>query len=1342
LVTVPIVVIRSASYRAPVGKETEGTVKPMRFIHLIRRSLKPSHSRTNAFLVLLYSVFLLSAQHTSAASIELQGQSKGDTNTWTTGNLKNWVELDYIPARVFLSNPVTNQTITVYFPHFNGTTPGFQNLYSFTPSPNALITSGPTLATDPSGVWSYTFTVTVTNGSGYVQFKARLAAGAHFNTGSSLQLDGNPQSMGQLQIFKPGPGPTIPDLAIVKTGPATVKQGDTITYTLTYTNQANTTNMAIGAQISDILPAGVIINSNSLPATAEIIGNTIFFDLTNIAAHTGGQITFQVTVPVATGVGTVLTNFAQILSSEDDANLNNNVSRWITTVLSNCTPPAITNNPAGAVKCPGESVTFNVGASGTAPLRYQWRRNGTAISTATNSFYTINSVSSNDSGSYDVVVTNACGTATSTAAVLNATDTQNPVIQCPANILLDADISRCSRSNVTFAVTASDNCAVSSVVSIPASGSTFPVGTTTVTNTATDSSWNRSICTFTVTIRDTQAPVISCPGDVIVSANSGCSATNVNIGNATASDNCGVAFVTNNAPQVFVFGTHLVTWTAVDAIGNSSACVQRVIVRDTTAPVISCPANIRLAANPGQCSRSNVTFIVTATDNCSVTNLTSIPASGSTFPIGTTTVTNIATDASGNQSACAFIVTIVDEQPPIVQCPANHEIAADPGQCSKSNVTFTVIATDNCAVTNVTSIPASGSTFSVGTTTVTNIAVDASGNTSICTFHVVVRDAQKPVISCPTNIVVEADPGQCSKSNVVFTVTAADNCGVVNVTSIPPSGSTFPIGTTVVTNTARDFTNNAATCTFTVTVIDRQPPVVTCPSNIVVNADPGQCSKSNVTFNVSASDNCSLSGVISTPSNGGTFPIGTTTVTNVATDASGNQTICTFTVTVNDTENPVITCPTNIVVNADPGACSRSNVTFTVSANDNCSLAGIVSSRPSGSTFPVGTTTVTNTATDASGNHSVCTFKVTVNDVEPPVIACPANKVISVGQSWTFDKPTASDNCGEVIVSVISTITNAGCGNTFTASRTWRVTDTSGNFAECTKNVTIVDNVAPTVTILSPTNGTILSPPASFTIIATAEDANGAVSGVEFFIGTNSLGIVTNPSPNYSVSVTNLAEGDYTLTAIAVDACNNRGTSAPVNVRVQLAAPLVILTNLFLNRQSGYYEEVVRVFNPTAYPSNTVGVLVFGIQAPIVLVNQTALVNGVPYVQNGSIVPPGGFADIRLKFYVPLNVTNIEPPTLVAIVMPAVTTASVSGTPVEITRSVVLSDGSVLLNFKTVAGATYFVEYSEDMVNWKTSPQTVAGTGFTAQWIDDGPPATESFPPPAGSRFYRVVRVP
>jgi HYR domain. len=132
--------------------------------------------------------------------------------------------------------------------------------------------------------------------------------------------------------------------------------------------------------------------------------------------------------------------------------------------------------------------------------------------------------------------------------------------------------------------------------------------------------------------------------------------------------------------------------------------------------------------------------------------------------------------------------------------------------------------------------------------------------------------------------------------------------------------------------------------------------------------------------------------------------VGVTTNTFRATDAAGNTALCTFTVTVNDTQNPVITCPTNIIATTPIGSCVAV-VNYTVTATDNCPgvTTALQSGLASGSSFPLGVSTVTWRATDASGNTATCSFTVTVLDGQLPVISQqPANTTSCVGSNVTF----------------------------------------------------------------------------------------------------------------------------------------------------------------------------------------------------------------------------------------------------------------------------------------------------------------------------------------------------
>ncbi|MBI4470937.1 MAG: HYR domain-containing protein [Acidobacteria bacterium] len=153
---------------------------------------------------------------------------------------------------------------------------------------------------------------------------------------------------------------------------------------------------------------------------------------------------------------------------------------------------------------------------------------------------------------------------------------------------------------------------------------------------------------------------------------------------------------------------------------------------------------------------------------------------------------------------------------------------------------------------------------------------------------------------------------------------------------------------------------------------------ITCPGNITVPNDPGQCG-AVVNIPENATDNCQVTGVSCQPIPAVSFfPVGATAVTCTASDSAGNNSTCTFNVTVNDTEAPTIACPENIVTYTDPGQ-NGASVGFTATATDNCPGERFSCLPPPGSFFPPGTTTVTCTATDAADRSSSCSFAVTIN---------------------------------------------------------------------------------------------------------------------------------------------------------------------------------------------------------------------------------------------------------------------------------------------------------------------------------------------------------------------------
>jgi HYR domain-containing protein len=354
-------------------------------------------------------------------------------------------------------------------------------------------------------------------------------------------------------------------------------------------------------------------------------------------------------------------------------------------------------------------------------------------------------------------------------------------------------------------------------------------------------------------------------------------------------------------------------------------------------------------------------------------------------PAGQNFVVVVNENDPGGAVGCAYSLTIsgvscVASGPPAcsgITCPSSIVVPNTQGQCGAVVSYLTPTAAAGCGT--VTCSPVSGSSFPVGSTTVTCNTSSASS----CSFSVTVNETELPTITCPANLTVSNTAGQCNATVNYPATTASDNCAVASVCS-PPSGSTFAIGTTTVSCTATDASGKTASCAFTVTVNDTQPPTITCPLNIAVSNTAGQC---NATVNYaapSASDNCGVPSVVCSPPSGSTFAVGTTTVNCTAIDASDRSASCSFTVTVNDTQPPTITCPADItaVAAATCPASLTKAVNFPApTASDNCPGVTVVCSPASGSIFPVGTTTVTCTATDRGGNPASCTFAVSVFNV-------------------------------------------------------------------------------------------------------------------------------------------------------------------------------------------------------------------------------------------------------------------------------------------------------------------------------------------------------------------------
>ena len=479
---------------------------------------------------------------------------------------------------------------------------------------------------------------------------------------------------------------------------------------------------------------------------------------------------------------------------------------------------------------------------------------------------------------------------------------------------------------------------------------------------------------------------------------------------------------------------HSVTTTSATAdsntLDNSSTSGSDVPVGTGAEPcVLSCRANLTVTANTTQGGVDGAIVNFAAVDansgNCGA--LTTSPAPGTFFPVGTNPV-NVTSEL--NEGSCSFNVIVTTVAPPAISCPAD--------------VTVNVAAGETSATVNPgtpTTVPATGvivtfersdddddpdtqlkpltDPYPVGVTNILWTVKDAADRTATCQQRITVQveNRQQLTISCPAT--VNATATDCatgatgvnlgtpttnpSDSNVEVTAARSDGAGLTDP---------YPVGDTQVVWTATDNVNgNVATCTQIVhvtTTADNTPPTLNVPASITTSTNSCFVVLDDELGVATATDSCSAVSISRTgvPANF-RFPTGTTTITYTAIDSSGNTTTGTQTVTVHESPAiaPVLSCPSDITVSLPLNSTATSMaVTYPApTATDNCSTPTVTTSHPSGSVFPVGTTTVTVTATDADGNQSTCQFTVTVlynfSGFFAPVDNLPVLNVVNAGKA-------------------------------------------------------------------------------------------------------------------------------------------------------------------------------------------------------------------------------------------------------------------------------------------------------------------------------------------------------
>jgi len=443
----------------------------------------------------------------------------------------------------------------------------------------------------------------------------------------------------------------------------------------------------------------------------------------------------------------------------------------------------------------------------------------------------------------------------------------------------------------------------------------------------------------------------------------------------------------------------------------------------------NCPDDYVVTADAGTCT---ATFTPDPpTFECSPQTLTWSMSDGSSgngnigsyaFETGTTTVTYEAQDDQGNTSTCSFTVTVTDDEAPVISgCPTDFNVSMDAGECGAVITWTEPTIADNCDVaptltrTDGTGYN-SGDLFPAGSTTISYLATDAAGNTSTCSFDIIVApDDEPPVWTCI------GDQTECASTGSPYTMIGdawdpevTENCSGTLTKSYTLSGATtgtgtslnnveFGVGTTTVTWTATDVNGNSSTCQFDV-VINEMPAVS------ITEGDQSICLNGSVTFSATASGTPAPTfqwykdGVELTGETGTTLTIGTV----AETDAGS------YTVEVSNSCGAAISAPATLTVSTPPvitkqpasqSDCRGNSVVFSV----------VVTGGNTPYTYSWEMMRPSETWIPASGE---------------PNISFPAPGEMQVDNSGNPDNPdqtqyrvTVSDACGNSETSALATLT-------------------------------------------------------------------------------------------------------------------------------------------------------------------------------------------------------------------------------------------------------------------------------------------------------------------------------
>jgi len=930
---------------------------------------------------------------------------------------------------------------------------------------------------------------------------------------------------------------TVSSIVVSGTGASSFTVGSITTPATVATSSSTTFTVTFSSAVAATYNATVTVNSNDCNTpiytfAVKAIQNCTVPSLSSqpspVTVCAGTNATFFVTVS-GTGIG------YQWLRSTDGGNTFSNISGATSNVYTEVAPSGTFDNyqykvtvtgtcgtvtssaatlrvnsivsasVANQTACSGTTATFSVSVTNTGPgtLRYQWTDNGSNISGATSSSYSLTTSPSLDGHSYVPTISsggcsvftipsgvmayqiysthagngsttqysNYAGSASDMDAIYN-TGNSNTVLKSSGTISPSVGLNWSSASTLT-----------SAGISIPNGGDYFAAeftGTFVAKETGT----------YSFGIGSDDASDLQINGTMVAGDYGGHGVPGSPGVTGSISLTAGTSYSFRARQQEYNGGEGLfVVWKrpsqSTYSLQTGEINAQGILsVNSVTAASV---------ANQTTCAGTNATFTVTAitstgpatlsyqwqisTDGVNYTNITS--ATNSSF-----TVTAPASTANGSKYRCmvqsdgctpfaSTSGTLTVNAPPVfTACPSNINANTSTASCNAvvsytATVTSTPAGTISYVFTGATtgsgSGTGSGNTFNKGTTTVTISAINTCGSATPCSFTITVTDNVKPVMAVKNATINLDASGNASITTANINNGSSDNCGAVSLSLDKTSFTCANLGANTVTLTATDGSSNSNSATATVTVVDNIAPTVST-RNVTISLDAtGHASIGTADIDNGSTDNCSFTLSLDKTS----FDcsnVGNNTVTLTATDGSNNVSTGTATVTVIDNIKPTVKTQSITVYLDATGAAAIKTSDVDNGSFDNCHFT-LSLDKTTFDCSNTGANTVTLTATDASNNTSSSTATVTVVDnIKPTVITQDIVINLDANGAATI-KPSDVDNGSSDNCTFTLSLDKASfdCSNTGDNTVTLTATDASNNTTSATATVTVKDITAPNI---------------------------------------------------------------------------------------------------------------------------------------------------------------------------------------------------------------------------------------------------------------------------------------